>query len=226
MSKTIGVVLSGCGVYDGAEIHESVLTLLFLTRAGATIKMYAPDKPQMHVINHITGEEMNESRNVLIESSRIARGQIEDIKKANADELDALVFPGGFGAAKNLSDFAVKGAEGTVDPDVKALVTAMHDKKKPLGFICISPASVGAMALHGSGTRLTIGSDADTNAAIAATGNQTENTTVDQITIDDAHNVVSTSAYMCAKNVAEAAQGIEKLVAEVLRRAGQPVAAG
>ncbi len=220
MSKTIGVVLSGCGVYDGAEIHEAVLTLLFLTRAGVNIKMYAPDKPQMHVINHLNGEEMKESRNVLVESARIARGKVEALSAANVAELDAVIFPGGFGAAKNLSDFAVKGSAGTVDPDVKKLVAAMHQAKKPLGFICISPASVGAMSLQGAGVTLTIGSDEGTNQAITATGNKPENTTVDQITMDETHNVVSTSAYMCASNIAEAATGIEKLVQEVLRRTG------
>lgn len=219
MALNVAVVLSGCGVYDGAEVHESVLTLLHLTRAGANVRMFAPDKAQMHVVNHLSGDVMKETRNVLVEAARIARGKIEDVKKAKPTELDALLFPGGFGAAKNLSDFAVKGAGGAVDPDVGALVQAMHAAKKPIGFICIAPASVGALALAGKGVKLTIGSDADTNAAIAKTGNVPENTRVDEITVDEVHNIVSTSAYMCAKSIIEADAGISALVREVLRRA-------
>ncbi|MEI7893566.1 MAG: isoprenoid biosynthesis glyoxalase ElbB, partial [Myxococcales bacterium] len=140
MAVNVGVILSGCGVYDGAEIHESVLTLLHLTRAGANIRMYAPNKPQMHVINHLNGDVMPETRNVLVEAARIARGKVEDVNKAKVADLDALIFPGGFGAAKNLSDFAVKGAGATVDPDVRVISEAMQAAKKPIGFICIAPA--------------------------------------------------------------------------------------
>ena len=121
MSKKIAVILSGCGVYDGAEIHESVITLLRLDQRGAQVECFAPDVAQLHVINHLTGEEMPESRNVLVESARIARGTVKDIGQANAADFDALIVPGGFGAAKNLSDFAIKGAECTVQPDVLAL---------------------------------------------------------------------------------------------------------
>ena len=116
MSKKIAVILSGCGVYDGAEVHESVITLLRLDQRGAQVQCFAPDIPQLHVVNHLTGEEMPESRNVLVESARIARGEVKDIKQANAEEFDALIVPGGFGAAKNLSAFDVKGAECSVNP--------------------------------------------------------------------------------------------------------------
>ena len=140
MSKKIAVILSGCGVYDGAEIHESVITLLRLDQRGAQVQCFAPDIPQLHVVNHLTGEEMPESRNVLVESARIARGEVKDIKQANAEEFDALIVPGGFGAAKNLSDFAVKGAECSVNPQVLALAEAFAVAGKPVGLICILPA--------------------------------------------------------------------------------------
>lgn len=138
--KKIGVILSGCGVYDGSEIHEAVLTLLAISRSGAQAVCFAPDKQQVDVINHLTGEAMTETRNVLIEAARITRGEIRPLAQADAAELDALIVPGGFGAAKNLSNFATLGSECTVDRELKALAQAMHQAGKPLGFMCIAPA--------------------------------------------------------------------------------------
>ena len=107
-SKNILVILSGCGVYDGAEIHESVLTLLALARHGASVTIAAPNKDQMHVINHATGDVMSESRNVMVEAARIARGQITDLSEIQSGDYDAVFIPGGFGAAKNLCTFATE----------------------------------------------------------------------------------------------------------------------
>jgi enhancing lycopene biosynthesis protein 2 len=215
--KRVGVVLSGCGVFDGAEIHESVLTLLALDRAGAQVHFFAPDKPQMHVINHLTGEESSESRNVLVESARIARGNIKPLSQADAGELDALIVPGGFGAAKNLSSFATQGAECSVDAELQRLVQQMHQAGKPLGFICIAPALL--TKLLGVHTRLTIGNDPDTAEAIDAMGGEHVVCPVDDIVVDLDQKVVTTPAYMLANSIGEAAQGIEKLVARVLELA-------
>lgn len=215
--KRVGVVLSGCGVFDGAEIHESVLTLLALDHAGAQVHFFAPDKPQMHVINHLTGEESRESRNVLVESARIARGNIQPLSQADAGELDALIVPGGFGAAKNLSSFATQGAECSVDAELQRLVQQMHQAGKPLGFICIAPALLPK--LLGVHTRLTIGNDPDTAEAIDAMGGEHVVCPVDDIVVDLDQKVVTTPAYMLANSIGEAAQGIEKLVARVLELA-------
>lgn len=215
--KRVGVVLSGCGVFDGAEIHESVLTLLALDRAGAQVHFFALDKPQMHVINHLTGEESGESRNVLVESARIARGNIQPLSQADAGELDALIVPGGFGAAKNLSSFATQGAECSVDAELQRLVQQMHQAGKPLGFICIAPALLPK--LLGVHTRLTIGNDPDTAEAIDAMGGEHVVCPVDDIVVDLDQKVVTTPAYMLANSIGEAAQGIEKLVARVLELA-------
>ena len=136
--KKIGVVLSGCGVYDGSEIHEAVITLLAIARNGAQAVCFAPDKPQRDVINHLTGEPLTEQRNVLVEAARIARGDILPLTQARAETLDALIVPGGFGAAKNLSSFAAEGSECQVDRDLQALALAMHQAGKPLGFMCIA----------------------------------------------------------------------------------------
>ena len=142
--KKIGVVLSGCGVYDGAEIHESVITLLAIDKLGAQALCMAPNKNQMHVVNHLTGSVAEgETRNVLVESARIARGQIRDMKEVTVKDFDALILPGGFGAAKNLCDFAVKGKDCAVDPEVKRLVSETLAAKKPVGAICIAPARTG-----------------------------------------------------------------------------------
>ena len=142
MKKTIGVLLSGCGVFDGAEIHEAVLTLLFLDRAGASIRCMAPDMDQLHVINHLTQLEADEKRNVLVESARIARGEIVDVADIHASDIDALIIPGGFGAAKNLSDFAVMGPDCQIHPDVQRLLAEMMDSAKPVGALCIAPTTL------------------------------------------------------------------------------------
>ena len=212
--KKIGVVLSGCGVYDGAEIHEAVITLLAIARSGAQAVCFAPDKIQTDVINHLNGEAMAESRNVLIEAARITRGEIQPLASAQADELDALVVPGGFGAAKNLSNFASQGAECQVDRDLIALAQTMHQAGKPLGFMCIAPAMLPK--IFDFPLRVTIGTDIDTGEVLEAMGAEHVPCPVDDIVVDEENKIVTTPAYMLAQNIAEAATGIEKLVSRVL----------
>jgi enhancing lycopene biosynthesis protein 2 len=214
MSKKIAVILSGCGVYDGAEIHESVITLLRLDQRGAQVQCFAPNIAQLHVINHLTGDEMPESRNVLVESARIARGNIKDIREANVEDFDALIVPGGFGAAKNLSNFAIEGAGCTVQPDVLALTEAFAEAGKPVGLICISPAL--AAKIYGPGVTCTIGNDADTAAAMNKMGATHADCAVTDIVEDKARKLVSTPAYMLAQSISEAASGINKLIDRVL----------
>ncbi|AWY41852.1 isoprenoid biosynthesis protein ElbB [Pseudomonas putida] len=214
MSKKVAVILSGCGVYDGAEIYESVITLLRLDQRGAQVQCFAPNIAQLHVINHLTGEEMPESRNVLVESARIARGQVRDIREADAEEFDALIIPGGFGAAKNLSNFAIEGTACTVQPEVLALTEAFAEAGKPVGLICISPAL--AAKIYGPGVTCTIGNDADTAAALNKMGATHKDCAVSDIVEDKARKLVSTPAYMLAQSISEAASGINKLVDRVL----------
>lgn len=212
--KKVGVVLSGCGVYDGAEITESVLTLLALSRGGAQAICFAPDKVQSDVINHVTGEAMADSRNVLIEAARIARGDIHPLNMAKAEALDALIVPGGFGAAKNLSNFAAQGSQCEVDDDLKALALQMHQLGKPLGFICIAPALLPK--IFDFPLRLTIGTDIDTAEVIEEMGGEHVPCPVEDIVVDEDNKIVTTPAYMLAQTIAEAAAGIDKLVARVL----------
>jgi enhancing lycopene biosynthesis protein 2 len=212
--KQVAVVLSGCGVYDGAEIHEAVLTLLALDRAGAQAVCFAPDKAQLHVINHLSGEEMPENRNVLLESARIARGKIQALSQADAEQLDALIVPGGFGAAKNLSSFATQGAECSVDPDLSKLILEMYKKNKPMGFMCIAPTLLPKVI--GQPLRLTIGNDPDLGDVIDAMGGEPVICPVDDIVVDIENKVVTTPAYMLAQSIGEAAKGIDKLVSRVL----------
>lgn len=214
MSKKVAVILSGCGVYDGAEIYESVITLLRLDQRGAQVQCFAPNIAQLHVINHLTGEEMPESRNVLVESARIARGEVKDIREANAEDFDALIVPGGFGSAKNLSNFAVEGTGCTVQPDVLALTEAFAEAGKPVGLICISPAL--AAKIYGPGVTCTIGNDADTAAALNKMGATHKDCAVSEIVEDKARKLVTTPAYMLAQSISEAASGINKLVDRVL----------
>lgn len=218
MGTKVGVVLSGCGVSDGAEIHESVITLLAIDRAGAQAICMAPDIQQMHVVDHATGNVISgATRNVLAESARIARGQIRNLRDVRAEDLDALVLPGGYGAAKNLCDFATKGPNAAVHAEVTRIVRAMHAAGKPVGFICIAPA-IAAAVFRGTNVhpRLTIGTDPETSAALEKMGARPVSHQVDEIEVDEENRIVSTPAYMLAGRISEAAAGIEKLVAKVL----------
>ena len=214
----VGVVLSGCGVFDGSEIHESVLTLLALDQAGAEALCMAPNMEQMHVINHLAGEPAEgESRNVLVESARIARGEIQDIAEIKADDIDALIFPGGFGAAKNLCTFAVEGPDCSVHPEVERLAKEMHKAGKPMGFVCIAPA-LAAKIFEGQGPlTLTIGYDEGTAGAIKQLGQKHQECPAKEFVVDEKNKIVSTPAYMEAGGIAEAWAGIEKLVKAVLK---------
>ena len=213
--SNVAVILSGCGFYDGAEINEAVLTLLSLEQQGANYQCFAPDREQMHVINHLTGEPVEgETRNVLVEAARIARGNIKPITEASAADFDALLVPGGFGAAKNLCDFAVAGDGMSVQPDFLQLAQQFHQAGKPIGLICIAP--VMAAAICGDGTRCTIGNDPDTAAAIDAMGGENLECPVTEARVDADKKMVTTPAYMLAGSVSEAYAGISDCVRNVL----------
>ncbi len=218
----VAVCLSGCGFLDGAEIHEAVCTLLALDQAGAEIVCCAPDVLQQDVVDHARSEPASgERRNVLTESARIARGQIRDIASVQGADVDALIFPGGFGAAKNLCSFASDGPACSVNPDVERLVGEMLAAKKPIGAICIAPALlariVGKKDIH---PKLTIGTDKGTAAAIDQMGAQHCDCAASEHVVDEAHKIVSTPAYMLGQGPAEVFSGIKKLVDDVLRLAG------
>ncbi|MCG9648987.1 isoprenoid biosynthesis glyoxalase ElbB [Vibrio brasiliensis] len=212
--KKVAVILSGSGVFDGAEIHESVLALHAIEKQGATWHCFAPNIDQLHVINHKTGEEMDETRNVLVESARIARGRIEDVAKLNVDDYDALLLPGGFGAAKNLTDFAIKGAECSINTHVASACRAFAQARKPAGYLCIAPTIIPM--IYGQGVQATIGNDAATAAAFNTLGGQHVESPVDEVVFDKEHLVLSTPAYMLAENISQAAVGIEALVEKLI----------
>jgi len=193
----VAVILSGAGVFDGSEIYESVITLLRLDQRGVDVQCFAPDMPQLHVLNHLTGEEMDESRNVLIEAARICRGDIKNLEQANFEEFDALIIPGGFGAAKNLSDFAVNGANAAVQKDVLHFSQAMFNAKKPVGLVCIAPAM--APLIFGDKVHFTIGNDVDTAKTIESMGGCHDNCAVEEIIVDVDYKLVTTPAYLLIK---------------------------
>jgi len=211
--KKFAVVLSGSGVYDGAEIHEATMTLYAIMKNGGTYDIFAPDIDQHHVINHITGDEMPETRNVLIESARIARGNIKNLADFEATDYDILIFPGGFGAAKNLSSLAFDGADCTVDLAVEQAVLAMVKESKPIGALCIAPA---VMAKIIKGAVVTIGSDEGTIAAIEGMGGTHETTTHGEIVVDEGFKLVTTPCYMLDANILQIAEGAEKVVKRLL----------
>ena len=213
--KKIGVVLSGCGVFDGSEIHEATFTLLAIDRAGCQAVCMAPNV-EFPVTNHLTKEASGEVRNVLTESARIARGAILDIAGVTAADLDAIVFPGGFGAAKNLCDFAMKGATAAINPEVARLLQEMAASSKPIGAICIAPVVIAAVLGKQLAATVTIGTDSGTAAEIEKTGARHQECPVHEIVVDRKNKIVSTPAYMLATRISEVADGIDKCVKEVV----------
>ena len=216
--KKFAVVLSGSGVYDGAEIHEATLTMLAIMRQGGDYQCFAPDIKQHHVVNHLTGEEMNESRNVLIESARIARGNIKALSEFDGRDFDALIFPGGFGAAKNLSTVAFDGADASVIPEVEKAINQMVELKKPIGALCISPAILAKVLKDVS---VTIGMDKGTAEAIEAMGATHVETDHGDVVFDEDKLVFTTPCYMLNATILDIDDGatnVVKAMMEVMKK--------
>lgn len=222
----VAVVLSGCGVFDGSEIHEAVSILLHLSRAGVVYDCFAPNIDQAQVINHLTHQPApGEKRNVLVESARIARGKIQSLDKLDPAKYDAVFFPGGFGAAKNLSDFATKGAECTPHPQVERVIKSFHAAGKPVGLCCIAPvlaARVLGTKKGGPGVKVTIGGDKGTADAIAAMGATHQNCAVTEACVDDAQRVATAPAYMYDAPIHQVFDGIGAMVESTLALIRQP----
>ncbi|UCD75585.1 MAG: isoprenoid biosynthesis glyoxalase ElbB [Phycisphaerales bacterium] len=213
------VILSGCGVYDGSEIHEAVSTLLHLDRHGVKVTIAAPDVDQAQVVNHLSGEQVAEKRNVRIEAARIARGAAEDLATVSGSEFDAVILPGGFGAATNLCDFAVSGSGCQVNAEVKRVLEEAHHAGRPLGFICIAPTIAARLF---PGTSLTIGSDEATAAAIEKMGARHAKRLTEEVCVDESNRIATTPAYMTAQGIGEVHRGIGNLVDQLLGMVGQP----
>ncbi|AWB66612.1 isoprenoid biosynthesis protein ElbB [Saccharobesus litoralis] len=213
MTKNIAVVLSGCGYQDGAEIQESVLTLLAINQQGANYQCFAPDILQLKVVDHYRQQEVSESRNVLVEAARIARCDIKPLTEYSANDFDAIIFPGGFGAALNLSDFALQGPDSSVNADVSAAINNTYQAQKPIGALCIAPVLLAKLI---TGAKLTIGSDQATAQAIESLNCTHENTTHGEIVIDKENKLVTTPCYMLDANIGQIADGANKLVQAIL----------
>ncbi|WP_457574905.1 isoprenoid biosynthesis glyoxalase ElbB [Desulfolithobacter sp.] len=212
--KTFGVILSGCGHQDGAEIHEATLTLWAIHKNGAEYQCFAPDIDQYHVLNHITGKEMDERRNVLIEAARIARGDILNLQNLDPDQLDGLILPGGFGAAKNLCTYAFDGPDCTVNEDVARAIREMHKRQKPIGALCIAPVIL--VRVLGDVT-VTIGQDEGTAGNIVAMGGHHTSTWQGEIAVDEKNKVVTTPCYMLPSRVDQIGEGADKVVQAMLQ---------
>lgn len=214
--KKVAVILSGCGVFDGAEIHESVFTLLAIAKAGCSYTLFAPDINQHHVINHLNGEEMKETRNVLVEAARIARGDIKPLSAYKAADFDALLLPGGFGAAKNLSTLAFDGPACTVNKEFEKAVKDTHAMQKPIGALCITPAVISRVL---NNIEVTIGQDAGTAEAIEKMGSKHKNTTHGEVVVDAANKIATTPCYMLDATIDQIATGAENVVNATLKMA-------
>ncbi|XP_060612509.2 putative glutamine amidotransferase-like class 1 domain-containing protein 3B, mitochondrial [Anolis sagrei] len=223
--KKVAVILSGCGVYDGSEVHEVSAVMVHLSREGAQAVLFAPNVPQKHVVNHATGQPMEkEERNVLAESARIGRGNVKDLDLLKVQDLDALIIPGGFGVAKNLCSWASEGKDCSVSEGVEGAIRAFHAAGKPLGLCCIAPVLAAKIL---PGCEVTVGHDAEcetwpyaqTAQALKEMGCKHVNRSVGEIHVDPKHKLVTTSAFMCNAPVHEIHDGIGKMVHEVLRMA-------
>ncbi|NVO19430.1 MAG: isoprenoid biosynthesis glyoxalase ElbB [Bacteroidetes bacterium] len=211
--KKFAVILAGCGVYDGAEIHEAVMTLYAIEKNGAAYEVFAPDIKQYHVKNHLTGQDMPEERNVLIESARIARGNIKSLTELDIRSFDAVIFPGGFGVAKNFCTFAFEGENCSVNPQIAGLIREVVSLRKPLGALCISPVLL--VKLLGD-VKVTIGQDAGTIQAIRNMGGQHVETTHGEVVIDEKHRIFTTPCYMLDASVTQIADGAINIVKKML----------
>ncbi|KAM9470834.1 glutamine amidotransferase-like class 1 domain-containing protein 3, mitochondrial [Clarias gariepinus] len=224
MAKRVAVILAGCGVYDGTEIHEASAILVHLSRAGAKVQMFAPNAEMMHVVNHCEGKPVADKRNVMQESARIARGDITDLAELDVANHDAVIFPGGFGAAKNLSDWAIKGKDFSVKPLVEKVIESFHQAGKPLGMCCISPV-LAAKTL--AGCELTVGHDtkcekwpyADTAKTMVEMGSKHVNKNVGEVHVDKKNKLVTSCAFMCNAPLHEVYDGLGVMVTEVLKLA-------
>ncbi|XP_062573549.1 glutamine amidotransferase-like class 1 domain-containing protein 3, mitochondrial [Saccostrea cucullata] len=219
----VALIFSGCGVYDGTEIHEASSAMVHLSRHEADVGIFAPNIEQMHAIDHTKGEPMAVNRNVLVESARIARGKIQDLSELNVKDYDAIIFPGGFGAAKNLSNFAVEGDKMTVQPSVEKVIKEFHSAKKPIGLCCIAPV-LAARTI--SGCTVTVGQDKDsdgkwpyagTAGACQNMGAKHVNKNVNEVNIDSENKIVTTPAFMCETAVHQVFDGVGKMVEAVLK---------
>lgn len=205
----IAIILSGCGVYDGSEIHEAVCSMLAIEQNKGSYTLFAPDKAQAHVINHLTGEVMNESRNVLTEAARIARGKIQNISELNESDFDAILLPGGYGAAKNLSNYAFEGKDMTVDTDVDRILNAFLIANKPIGALCISPVILAKLFQN---IRVTIGTDPETIGAIEFFGSKHIETSNEDVIVDTENKIVTGPCYMLNATISEIASNTNKVV--------------
>ncbi len=213
MKKKFAIVIAGCGVYDGAEIHEVVMSMQAVLKHGGEYQLFAPDVKQHHVVNHLTGAEMPETRNVLVEAARIARGKIKPLSALNTDEFDALILPGGFGVAKNLSNFAFAGAECIVNAELEQAVLSMVKLKKPIGALCISPAIIAGIL---PGAMVTIGKDSSDSQAIEKMGAKHTATGHGEVIIDSNYKLATTPCYMLDATILQIAQGADNVVKALL----------
>ncbi len=212
--KKFAVILSGCGVYDGSEIQEAILTLLAIQKNGAEYHLFAPDMDQYHVVNHLTGKLSDEHRNVMVESARIARGKIKPLSAFNASEMDALVMPGGFGAAKNLSSWGYEGNDCKIHPEVEKAVREMNAAGKPVGAMCIAPVILGKLF---SGTNLTTGDDKASADFIRKMGSAYTKATHGEVVIDPLKKIFSTPCYMLDATIVQIAEGTDHLIREMIK---------
>lgn len=211
--KKFAVILAGSGVYDGAEIHEAVLAMLAIMEQGCSYQCFAPNIDQHHVVNHLTGEEMNETRNVLIESARIARGDIKNLDEFQVKDFDFLLIPGGFGVAKNLCDFAFKGFDCKVNPDVANTIKQMHQAGKPIGALCISPVLISQVL---GDVKITIGQDKATIENIEKMGSKHIETSHGEVIVDEEHKIFTSPCYMLDANILQIYAGATNIVKAML----------
>ena len=212
--KKFAIILAGCGVYDGSEIHEAVMSMYAVMKNGAEYQLFAPDIQQHHVVNHLTGAEMPETRNVLVESARIARGDIQPLNKLDARDFDALLFPGGFGVAKNLCSYAFKGADCDVRPIVAKVIREAVSNCKPIGALCISPVLFAKIF---EGVTITVGADEVDAGNVKAMGAKHVAATHGEVIFDEKRRLFTTPCYQLKSTIVQIAEGTDNIVKAMLK---------
>ena len=211
--KKFAVILCGCGSLDGSEIHESVMTLLAIDRNECTYSIFAPNDNQYHVVNHYTKEATQEKRNMMVEAARIARGDIRPIEECRVEDFDALVFPGGNGAAKNLFTYAFDGKNCTVREDVANLIKAFHAQHKPIGALCIAPVMIAKVL---GDVTITVGNDEGTIQNVLSFGSQHINTLQTGVIADKQNMVFTSPCYMLPARISDIADCAQNLIDAIL----------
>ncbi len=213
--KKIAVILAGCGNRDGSETHETLSVLLAIDKRGIEYQCFAPNG-DFEVFNHIEGKKSGEKRHLITEASRLCRGNIKALSMYKAEDYDALIIPGGMGAAQNLSNYAFVGKDIIVNQEVEKAILETYSANKPIGALCIAPMLL-AKVLGDKNPTLTLGNDCPAAQDAISLGCNHQICKSNEVAVDVKHKIVTTPAYMVATHISEIFEGSDNLVEQICK---------